>query len=179
MPYRFFFNVEQGAGAYSGDPVLSALDERIHRSIYVQLQPLAVMLTEMMPILTDEEWTALPINQQRFFEYTSASSPRPIPNHVPATTPYGSAYIGPRVVGGSFPTEVSITEVPLPFTTDGASTTISARITPESSSDTLRVRRTPHGELAVTRLPRTPSPPPVVRQGRARQTFNDTEPEDI
>jgi hypothetical protein len=168
MPYRFSFNVAQGAGSYSGDPVISALDGMIHRAIRTQLLPLSVMLEEMMPILTDEEWTALPSSQQRYFEYTNASSPRPIPNHVP-----------PRVLGGNFASGVSITEVPLPTRTDGdgAGTTISARITPEFSTDTLRIHRTPHGELAVTRLPRTP--PPVVRRGRPTQTFTDTEPEDI
>lgn len=156
MPYRFVFDIAQGAGAYSGDPVLHALDDRISRAIYTQVQPLAAALQEILPILTDEEWEALPLNQQRYFCFTDAA-PRPFPNHEPAPQ---------RVV---VPSGTSAEEERMQVVGAGVFSQALDRLAQASA---LPVPPELEGVRPLRRAPRLTTP-------RRPQTFNDTEPEDI
>ncbi len=189
MPYRFTFNIPAGTGSGGSGPVLDALNSHVQMMIYSQLQPMAVMLQELMPILSDEEWNALPQHQKNYFTYDSMTLPRPMPQHYEAppvirVARERDAADAQRVfssIGTVEQTERLAAQVlNRAFEARPDAPAIRARRNvADTSRPTLNIGEALLQFRDERRPPREAGTNPNVTRARPGETFTDTEPEDI
>lgn len=172
MPYRFSFNIPQGRGSDSADSLHRALEMRIQQTVYHQLQPLANMLEQMMPVLTDEEYRALPRIQQQYFT-PHGGPPQAMPQHNPFR-------IDRVLIGNSNINAIS--DINAIIAEDDARTRTQVLTTISSESGQIEAailaRLAGEDRIGRSRAPAegtnpTEAPPP------ARQRMTDIEPEDL